>query len=194
MNGDPLYADRIRNFLDEYPDLPSISKGLAGYFERWWDEQARRAQTLGRPIPAESGDVLNFFNVCAAALGPLSRDDVAEIAGGSLVSGSRLKQIAREVDRFVIGDGQSRGYVFSHPRLGQFFWEQMSAPERAAWQERFLNYGRRTLVGLESGELAPRDVSHYVIQYYGAHLERGNVPPKTLDPGVRRSCRHLARV
>jgi hypothetical protein len=112
-------------------DLPSIQKGLAGYFERWWDDLARRAESRGRAALFENEDVRDFFNVCATALGPLSRDDVAEIAGGTLGSGLRLKDIAREVevDRFIIGDGLARGYVFSHP----LFSEQMTASDRGKW-------------------------------------------------------------
>jgi uncharacterized protein DUF4062 len=159
-------------------DLPSISTGLAGYFERWWDDQASRTQNLGRSTLAASEDVLNFFNVCATALGPLSRDDVAEIAEGSLTSGLRIKQAAREVDRFVIGDGHTRGYVFSHPRLGQFFWEQMTAPERATWNARFLEYGRRTLNVLDKGEIPAGEASQYIVQYYGAHLDRTKAAAK----------------
>jgi len=80
-----------------------------------------------------------------------------------------LKQLAR----FVIGDGRRQGYVFSHPRLANYFLEErLSAAERQAVEERFLAWGHTTLVALNEGKLRPEAASSYIVQYYGAHLER----------------------
>ncbi|HET6889735.1 MAG TPA: DUF4062 domain-containing protein, partial [Pyrinomonadaceae bacterium] len=187
--GDPLlvrlYVEALLPYGENAPslrfiDLPSIGEGLEGYFERWWNDQERRAKSLGRPALTEKEDVLDFFNVLATALGPLFRGDLDAIVGRTFASGLRLRDIARQVDRFVIGDGLRRGYVFSHPRLGQFFWDQMSASEQAEWKDRFLKYGRRTLEGLERGHINPGGASYYIIQYYGAHLEQADVPANDL--------------
>jgi Domain of unknown function (DUF4062) len=159
-------------------DLPSIQQGLAGYFGRWEADQNRRAESLGRTALDENEEVQTFLNVCAMALGPLSRDDIAEVAGGSLAATSRLSRVVKEVDRFVVGNGQTSGYVFSHPRLAQYFSERMMVRDRQRYQKKFLDYGRRSLEALNAGEISPRDLSSYVLQYYGAHLERAVAPRK----------------
>jgi len=187
--GDPLlvrlyveallpYSDRAATLHPE--DLPSIKEGLAGYFERWWVDQRQQWKLQGRDPLTEGVDVLNFFNLCAVALGPLSTNDAAEIASGGLASGLRLKAVAEGVARFVIGDGRARGYVFSHPRLNQFFLDQMTTTEHAEWAARFLAYGRRTLEALNVGSLAANKAPAYAVQYYGAHLERAEAQATNL--------------
>jgi hypothetical protein len=160
-------------------DLPSILEGLAGYFERWWEDQRAQWEAQGRNELMEKEDVLRFLNVCASALGPLTREDIASLAGGNLTSGLRIKAVAADVARFVIGDGD-RGYVFGHPRLGYFFWDQMTKQERSYWEEEFLNYGRRLLEALNAGRLAPDKAPAYALRYYGAHLERAKARPEAL--------------
>lgn len=151
-------------------DLPSIEEGFEGFVRRSMNDQARRAEGPGRPALWRDQDVLDFLNLCAAAMGPLLRHDVAKIAGRSLAS--RLDGVKQEVDRFVYGDGQSKGFVFSHPRFAHHFYKQMGEGELAEWDERILKYGRGTLKGLNAGTLDPIAASRYVIQHYRAHLER----------------------
>lgn len=160
-------------------DLPSIQEGLAGYFERWWEDQRNQWEAQRRNELTEKEDVLKFLNVCASAVGPLTREDIAAVAGGNLTSGLRIKSVATDVARFVIGDGD-RGYVFGHPRLGYFFWDQMTERERADWEQGFLNYGQRTLEALNARRLVPEDAPAYALRYYGAHLERARSQPAAL--------------
>ncbi|HEX7316257.1 MAG TPA: ATP-binding protein [Pyrinomonadaceae bacterium] len=187
--GDPLlvrlyveallpYGSRAAAIRSE--DLPSIQEGLAGYFERWWEDQRSQWEAQRRNEVTEKEDVLKFLNVCASALGPLTREDIAAVAGGNLTSGLRIKTVAADVSRFVIGDGVERGYVFGHPRLGYFFWDQMTEQERAGWEESFLNYGRKTLESLNSSRLSPGKAPAYALRYYGAHLERAKAQPESL--------------
>lgn len=186
--GDPLlvrlyveallpYGNRAAAIRPE--DLPSIQEGLAGYFERWWEDQRSQWEAQRRNEITEKEDVLKFLNVCASALGPLTREDIAAVVGGNLTAGLRIRTVASDVARFVIGDGE-RGYVFGHPRLGYFFWDQMTEQERAGWEESFLNYGRRTLESLNASELAHDKAPAYALRYYGAHLERAKAQTESL--------------
>lgn len=181
--GDPLLVGLYVEALLPYGDhtaimtpeeLQAIQPGLSGYFERWWEEQEEQWGQQERDPLGEREEVLDFFNLCAAALGPLTRNEIAEIAGGRLSSGMRLKKITKEVERFIIGDGKKLGYTFSHSRLGYYFWEEMTQPEQRKWEERFLNFGHHTLERLNNGTCDPHEAPSYAIQYYGAHLERAD--------------------
>lgn len=186
--GDPLTVRLYVNALSETragasrlrpEDLSSIQEGLKGFVDQSMKDQARRAERLGRPALWRDQDVVDFLNLCAAAMGPLSRDDVAEIAGGPLASGL-LDGVVQEVDRFVYGDGQSKGFVFSHPRFAHHFSERMGKAKLAEWNERILKYGSQTLDALNGGTLDPSAASRYVIQYYRAHLERSKAASQDL--------------
>ena len=143
--------------------------GLKDYFDRWFEK-----------IWGEAGEqdeaILDLFNLCAAAFGPLKKSDVLKLAPDKFNNRQKLEKAAHTVRRFIIGDGMTSGYVFSHPRLGEYFLQQMLDDERKNFEERFLQYGRDTLANLENKTLLPKEVSAYVIQYYGAHLVRAKAP------------------
>ena len=180
-DGDPLvirlYVEALlgegqRTAFLTVDDLAGLKPGLGEYFERWWADQQVQWTVRGEDPLGEKEDVLDFFNLCAMSLGPLTRDEVAAIVGGRLGSGLRLRSIAASLGRFIIGDGIGQGYTFSHPRLGQFFREQMTQAERRELDRRFLEFGAGILDALTSGALDPHEAPRYALRYYGAHLER----------------------
>ncbi len=133
--GDPLL---VRLYVEELQargewtaslrpeDLPSIKKGLAGYMERWWQDQQKLWQAGGLDVLAMTRAVENFLYMLSVAPGPLTSDEVIRLAGGSLVSRLSLEQVVSAVGRLVAGDGSPEaGYAFSHPRLGEYFREKM---------------------------------------------------------------------
>ncbi|GAA4238538.1 hypothetical protein GCM10022254_54910 [Actinomadura meridiana] len=182
--GDPLLVRLYVEALLPYgeraaaisPDeLPTIDRGLGGYFERWWLEQERLWDQQGRNSREERRNLQDVLNALSSSLGPLSLDDLAELLPD--LPGLTLGSLTREVGRFVIGDGRATGFVFSHPRLAMFFLDAMSARERRAWEERFLDYGRQTLERVRGGET---DVPSYPIRFHGAHLEAAAAPDEEL--------------
>ena len=183
--GDPLlvrlYVEALLPYGEEQlvalrsEDLPNIDKGLSGYFRQWWTDQERQWAAQGRDPLHEKQDVETFLHVCAAALGPLSQEDVAWLVP-ELASGIRVQRTAREVGRFVIGDGKQRGFVFSHSRLAHYFWEEMGSSKQKEWEERFLAYGREVLDALHQGTMMPEGVSLYLTQNYSTHLTRSAAP------------------
>lgn len=154
-------------------DLAKLQPGLEAYFKRWFEEQQK---LWGAAKPLHDKTVRGLLNLCAAALGPLKKDDVLALAPDIFQDSGLLDEAAQAVNRFIIGDGLASGYVFSHPRLAEYFAGKLTDRERQAWQARFLQYGRDTLAALENKTLLPKNAPAYVVQYYGAHLVQAKAP------------------
>ena len=177
--GDPLL---VRLYVDdlwvqgeaatrlEPEELSSIRPGLEGYFAKWWKDQYR---LWGNQSPLRERAVQAILNLLTCALGPLTQKDVRHLAPPEAnLTTWMLDETLRPLARFIFGDGRKQGYTFSHPRLGNHFYEKLSEHERQAVESRFLNWGKETLAALDEGQLAPEKASVYLVQYYGAHLER----------------------
>ncbi|MGH7597686.1 MAG: hypothetical protein ACREOI_15155, partial [bacterium] len=154
-------------------DLAKLQPGLEAYFKRWFEEQQK---LWGAAKPLQDKTVRGLLNLCAAALGPLKKDEVLALAPDIFEDSGLLDEAAAAVNRFIIGDGLASGYVFSHPRLGEYFAAKLTERKRQAWQARFLQYGRDTLIGLENKTLLPKNAPAYVVQYYAAHLTQAKAP------------------
>ena len=167
-----LGSDSRLSFLNP-TDLSQLASGIGGYFEAWWRDQRRQ---WGQASPLREVAVQTLLNLLSCALGPLTRDDLVEVAPDSL--NAWTLQVALEpLSRFVIGDGNGQGFVFTHPRLSQHFRELLSGQERTLWNARFCDYGRRVIERLSNNQLSPRTVPPYVLQNHGAHLGRGPSSP-----------------
>jgi hypothetical protein len=184
--GDPLllglYLEQISGHpeLEAVPEqLRSLRPGLEGYFNGWWDEQRR---LWGREAPLRESAVNDLLGALACALGPLRREELLRLLGPG--GGLRLDETLRPVARLIVGDGQRQGIAFTHPRLGTYLQSRLSGDERWAWTSRFLDWGRSTLKALESGSMKPEEVPAYLLNYYGAHLEREGRGPEDLLPLV----------
>ncbi|MCB0032858.1 MAG: hypothetical protein KDE51_02470 [Anaerolineales bacterium] len=151
-------------------DLEGIDPGLEGYFDRWWEDQEKQWEAQGNDAFYKPAVQL-FFNLCAGGLGPLSREDLGQLAGKELAA-RQIKKVTQQVRRFIVGDGEKSGYVFSHPRLNQYFWNELFDSERQELTQRYLNYGEQTVTRLTDGQLHPQKASPYMVQHYGAHLEK----------------------
>ncbi|MFN8466340.1 MAG: serine protease [Caldilineaceae bacterium] len=150
--------------------LRELQPGLDGYFDAWFEAQNRSWRAQGQEPLYRQETVITFLNLLACALGPLDREDVAAIAGPPLNQWHQLELVTKTVMRFVLGNGDTRGYTFSHPRLSQYFQERMLELERGEWQRQYLDYGLRTLRALSAKSVPPDQASRYVVQHYGAHL------------------------
>ncbi|HEY7127317.1 MAG TPA: hypothetical protein VH540_25520 [Ktedonobacterales bacterium] len=177
--GDPLlvhlYLEHLREQQSEdaslHPkDLQAIRPGLEGYFNHWWQDQRR---LWGQNAPLREPAVQEVLNLLSCAMGPLSQEALLALAPPERgLSTWMLEETLRPLQRFVLGDGRQQGYTLSHPRLGQYFYDQLSRPEQQANEGRFLKWGQQTLAALTTGQVAPEHVSPYLVQYYGAHLAR----------------------
>jgi tetratricopeptide (TPR) repeat protein len=82
-----------------------------------------------------------------------------------------LREALGRIQRFVVGD-ENRGYAFAHPLFAEHFRSRLPEAEVRVIEERFLDYGKHTLAGLNDGSIKPETASKYIVSYYGAHLER----------------------
>jgi hypothetical protein len=179
--GDPLL---VRLYVDDLwakgeaaarlqpEDLRSLRPGLEGYFDRWWEDQRKQ---WGEKAPLKEPAVREVLNLLAAALAPLGQEDLLALSG---LNTWTLEEALRPLARLVVGDGKQHGYAFSHPRLGQYFWEKLSKGEQQALDRRFLDWGLGCVEGLRRGEMAPRDVSPYLVRALGGHLARAGAGPE----------------
>lgn len=177
--GDPLivrlYLEALYGAGSRAPfllpeDLHTLEPGLENYFNRWLKEQ--RQQWGQASIPVNESAARSLLDLLACAMGPLSTGDILNLTAADDLDAWRLQEALGTLDRFVIGDGQQRGFVFSHPRLAAFFFDRLTLQQREKWHSRILSYCRTTLSDLNERRLAPPDASPYVVQSYGAHLDR----------------------
>jgi hypothetical protein len=186
--GDPLL---VRLYVDDLwsrgeaatrlrpEDLRAIPPGLEGYFARWWEDQRRLWGQERSPLREPA--VQTLLALLSCALGPLGRDDIIHLSPSEArLNTFTLEEALIPLKRFVIGDGRQLGYVFSHPRLGTYFYEQLTEQERQDWESRWLAWGQETLIALQARQLVPEKASPYIVQYYGAHLERARCGPEAL--------------
>src|SRR5262249_47863897 len=137
---------------------------------QWWKDQRK---LWGDKEPLSERALRVLLGLLACALGPLSRDDVLRLAPPDAgLDSLLLDETLRPLERFVVGGGRRQGYAFSHPLLREYFYEQLTEGERRATGARFLAWGEETLAALNQGALSPERAAPYVLQYYGAHLER----------------------
>ena len=182
--GDPLL---VRLYVQEFEKhkatvgtldsaaLQQMTPGLQGYFDQWWKGQKAQWRAQGNDPEKEEAHLRLLLDALAAALGPVTLDDLAQLHP-ELGSSRLIRTQLRSVERWVIGDGKTQGYSYSHPRLGYYFWEQLSDKEQAAWDERFCAWGATTLAALNAEQLDPKAVPVYLLRHYSEHLERSHAP------------------
>jgi len=173
--GEPLLSpDRLRH----------LKPGLRAYFDNWWQDW--QTQWPDRAVP--TADVQAVLALLARARGPLSNEDLIWLAQPEgLRSVLVLRETLRPLGRWIIGDGEEVGYVFSHPRLAEYFREQ-TIPTGGAdtWEQRFLAYGEQAVASLaRDGDLTP--LSRYIVQNYAVHLESVNAGVESFGPLVTRA-------
>lgn len=166
-------GDRVAFLTPE--KLDALKPGLGGFLQGWWDDQREQWRERRLDPDATERQVQALLYTLASALGPLRHADLARVAppAAGLDDLPALRRTCQLVARFVVGEGDASGIVFSHPRLTQYFLAQMEhRADRAEWEARFVAYGEETLAALGAGTLAPEKVSPYLLLHHGAHLER----------------------
>jgi len=157
-------------------DLANIEPGLDGFMERWWEDQRKQWRMQGKDPFAEEERLLPLLNACTVACGPLLLNDLAELDKQHFGKGLLVTHMAELLGRWVIGDGRKQGYVFSHPRLRNYFSDRMTPDEEREWQAKFCAWGERVLTALNTGTLDPKQAPEYLLRYYSTHLERSHAP------------------
>jgi len=156
-------------------DLQKIAPGLEGFFTRWWEDQ----RTLwDEEHPLREKSVQAIASALACAFGPMTRDDLFNLVGEDAgLSIWTFDDAIEPLRRFIIGDGEKQGYVFSHPQLGLYFKERMSNVERKTFEQKFLSWGTNTITALANGKITASETSQYLVQHFSAHLMVSKAKP-----------------
>ena len=177
--GDPLllslYLQEVRaqhGRRDAGPiQFGEVPRGLPGVLSLWErDLRDRLKAAAAETLTAAK----HLCSVLAAAFGPLRRVDLHQLCG-SEVSSWALDEAVDSLARFLVGDGQREGYAFTHPRLGQHFYERLAEGERLELDRRFVAWGRRAIAEIETEAASPHDAAPYLVQYLSAHMRRARV-------------------
>lgn len=166
-------GDRVAFLTPE--KLEALQPGLDGFFRGWWQDQREQWRGMRLDPDANERQVQALLYTLATALGPLRFADLARVAppGAALDDLPTLRHSCGLVARFVVGDGEGAGIVFSHPRLTQYFLGQMEhRKDVSKWEARFVAYGLSVASAAAEGRLPPEKVSPYLLQHLGIHLER----------------------
>ncbi|KAA3664077.1 MAG: ATP-binding protein, partial [Chloroflexi bacterium] len=200
--GDPLLVELYVKDLQQQgetparlmpEDLQNIQPGYKGYFDQWWLDQKK---LWGDRQPWQEPLVQALLSILSIALGQITIDDIQELLLESESAHSLVIQetVSTSLSRFVLNDGREQGFVFSHPKLADYFRDERLTPrEKQVWQSRFLNWGQQALAYLQAGGLAPKDVPHYLMYNYGRHLETANATVEGMLPLVSQEWMHVWR-
>jgi Restriction endonuclease len=136
--GDPLtiryLIESLQNAEVTLQQLPNIPPGIEAFVDYWLRDL--------EPQMALDERVFKFLGLLGAAVAPLASEDLTRIAPDAFSSSIVLREVARKVERFVVGDGSiEHGYVLSHPRLREIFFDRLSAEEKAKFADYFITDG-----------------------------------------------------
>ena len=170
----------------EVEALPERPAGLDDVFAQWWDDQRRVWDTTANGAKQVVWPVLDAL---ACARGPLRRGDLLAVASEAVpLDDLRLGDALRALDRFLVRN--EGGYSLSHPRLADH--RRARLREDGLWRDReeaFARWGRRVLLSVREGALAPADAPPYIVRHLGEHLVELGAPLDALvelvDPAWR---------
>lgn len=149
--------------------LPDLAGGLGNYFELWWDAQRTYWTEVGSDPVIETERATVIFGALSSALGPLTLDELAQLAG--IGSAATLREYIRRFGRWIITVSEEHeGFAFAHPRLREYWRDhQMTGDQRARADDKTIEFCRHHLDQLRAG-VDPATTPRYVLDYYTAHL------------------------
>ncbi len=176
-----LWANKGTELRLRPSDLARLEPGYEGYFHYWWQNQEKRRKDLGLETQENLQSLLNLLT---GALGPLTLAEITtlvpELTADEIEVGLAL------IQRLIVREARTQGYTFRHRKLRGVFWEQLAEAEQKRLETRFLQWGENTLQQLLAGQLQPGQTPYYLVQYYGAHLERANAPVEKFLPLIEK--------
>ena len=199
--GEPLLVELwIQHLADRHTSLEQSEKltatqlleimsgnrpGLDGFFKQWWDDQF---DLWGGDTPMLKKGITTVLSLMAVAHGPLREEDFLALREDKdeLSSNVLTKVVPRDLKRIIRGDGNGRGYSFTHPALREYEYEQLGH-DVEEWEQRFLKYGLQQSQSMAEGSLTTDQTSLYLLKYHGAFVRRmisNGIPEYLKDPHV----------
>ena len=113
----------------------------------------------------------------AFAHGPLEGADLMSLVSRfpQISQTSIPQRLLEPMRRFVIGDGSAeRGYVLSHPRIGEYLRNERFRSARKGAERAFVEWGRESVASLEARSAGQAEPPRYLLRWYRTHLETIN--------------------
>jgi hypothetical protein len=177
-------------------DLDRLTPGFGPYFDRWLESQQRAWRDAGERI--DQHDVDAVLMILAYACGPLEGSDLVKLVGRLRHASSVIVpvQLLEPLRRFVIGDGSpERGYVLSHPKIGEHFQSSRYRDARAIVEQSFADWGRKMLVEVNHSPERASGLPRYLLQFHRRHLQAVRAPysdfQAAVEDGWRRAWEHF---
>ena len=177
-------------------DLDQLTPGFGPYFDRWLDSQQRAWRDAGEPV--DQRDVDAVLMVLAYACGPLEGSDLVALVRRLRQSSTAIvpAHLLEPLRRFVIGDGSpERGYVLSHPKIGEHFQTSRYRDARALLEHLFADWGRSVLLEVNRTPDRAPGVPRYLLQFHRRHLQATGAPYAdflvAVEEGWRRAWEHF---
>lgn len=150
--------------LHEY--LKSLEPGFPGLMGRWWQQQKKSVEETALR------EYQSLIDVLAAGYGAMQRDDLLALLQDRLTGEQRLSRGLAALGRYVVEDSSQRGFVFSHSKLRDYFWDNLDKHAQEELDLRILRYGEKTVSELAQGTRKPDAVPRYVLHHLAAHQSR----------------------
>ena len=160
--------------------LAGLKPGYGAYFQNWLSRQETAWVETGHRPDDRWKAVLALL---ASAAGPLLNDDLEVLV--ERVLGQRVvvdNEVIGWVQRFVLNDGLTSGYVLAQPLLAEFLKDKAEEGSlvRGGWivraERAFLEWGHDALAKLSRHKLAPAKVPPYLLKFFGQHLQEAGAP------------------
>jgi hypothetical protein len=155
--------------------LAKLQPGYHAYFKRWFKNQEDAWRDAGRQLDERWKVVLA---VLATAFGPVLHRDLEALTAQVLARDVVIDvDVIGLVERFIINDGLTAGFVLAHPHLADYVKNVFLAH---AWIPRarsaFRAWGERVLAELANERLPPEEAPSYLLQFYRQHLQEQSAP------------------
>ena len=180
-----LASGSIEGLVD---DLKRWKPGWREYLAKWWEGQRK----LWGADDLEDRRAATLLCLLAAALGPLTREELVEVSKPldekEKADEFTFRRVLTTVGRLVTGvhritpKGEEQvALTLSHPQLAPFLRELFAHLDFARYDKLFLRWCHRTKAGLLSGQMAPRDVADYMVRHLPEHLVAAKATDELAD-------------
>ena len=155
-------------------DLDGMKPGFGAYFDRWLELQEKAWRDAGEDVSLEAVDAV--LMALAFAHGPLAGSDITAIAAHLPGAPHTLvpRRLLMPLRRFVVGNGRERGYVLSHPKIGEHLQQERFGEAKATVKKAFLAWGQEMVAHANQNPVDAVNTPRYLIQFYRRHLEESN--------------------
>jgi hypothetical protein len=176
-------------------DLDALRPGFGAYFDRWLTNQQTAWRAAGEHV--NQRDVDAVLMILAFAYGPLQGTDLLALARRFPETTPALlsRQLLEPLRRFIVGSGgPERGYVLSHPRIGEHLQAQQFRDAIQFVHRAYAGWGREIVAEVNRRPDSATSVPSYLLQFLCRHLHVAGATTddflRLVEDGWRRAWEH----